>query len=53
MSHPLFEYADRIAEYRRRTRSLKALEAALTDEHLARDIGLPVRPPKKIGVLPW
>ena len=53
MPHPLFNYAERIAARRSRKRSLKALETALSDEHLARDIGLPARPPQKIGVLPW
>lgn len=54
MSHPLFNLARKL-EKRRRTdaTTLRAMDAALCDPHLARDIGLPYRPAPKPRVDLW
>lgn len=43
MTHPLIELARRLDRRRARARQTHRLDAALSDPHLARDLGLPHR----------
>lgn len=48
MSHPLFNLARKLERRRRANlRTRRAMDLALNDPHLARDVGLPYRPAPK------
>ncbi|MDU8945156.1 hypothetical protein [Ovoidimarina sediminis] len=53
MAHPLHDLAHALERLRENRRGQAALEAALSDPHRARDLGLPPRPLIRKDVTPW
>lgn len=53
MTHPLFDLAHRLDRRTRLRRREKALEEALTDPHLAKDLGLAHKPRRRSDPNLW
>ena len=53
MPHPLFHLARRLENRRRFRRTVEAGRKVQSDPHLARDVGLPYRPPTPIRTSDW